>query len=215
MTPTLWTPTLCLKGGVGKTTIAVNLAIASSMRGKSTVLIDADEQATVTLFTEIREQEINDAGYSCVGVKGAQVRSQGLKLAEKFDTTVIDCGGRDTDSFRAALTICDTLIIPIPPRSFDFWAITKLVRLLDEVETIRELPEIYALINMADPTGSDNQEVMDALEDYSQINVLDDVLVRRKAWPNSASKGLSVFEQSSKDKKAVNEFDQIVKSILE
>ena len=67
---------------------------------------------------------------------------------------------------------------------------------------------------MADATGTDNEEVKEALNDYKQIKVLDEMLVRRKAWPNSASKGLGVFEYSPKDNKASNEFESLVKRIF-
>lgn len=203
-----------IKGGVGKTTIAVNLATHCATQGKSVCLIDADDQATATLFTEIREHELENSDYTCVAVRGAQVRSQGLSLAKRFDHTIIDCGGRDTEAFRAALTICDVLLIPLAPRSFDFWAVTQLTRLLDEVESVRDLPEIYAVVNMADATGTDNEEVKEALNDYKQIKVLDEMLVRRKAWPNAASKGLGVFEYSPKDAKAINEFENLIKRIF-
>ena len=197
-----------IKGGVGKTTLAVNLAVE---RGKnkedSVVLIDADDQSTAMLFTGIREQGAPGIShYTCVSVHGAQVRSQGKSLAEKFDHTIIDCGGRDTEAFRAALTICDVLVAPLTPRSFDFWTITQLVRLLEEVEAVRDPPKAYALVNMADPSGTDNQAMIEALTEYPQIEVLQQVLVRRKAWPNAASKGQAVFEHVPKDKKAISEF---------
>lgn len=204
-----------IKGGVGKTTIAVNLATHQSGKGESICLIDADDQGTATLFTEIRENELDQSDYTCVAVRGAQVRSQGLSLAKRFDHTIIDCGGRDTEAFRAALTICDVLLIPLAPRSFDFWAVTQLTRLLDEVESVRDLPEIYAVVNMADATGTDNDDVKEALADYEQIKVLDEMLIRRKAWPNAASKGLGVCEYSPKDTKAINEFENLIKRIFQ
>ena len=206
-----------IKGGVGKTTLAVNLAIyAGKTLRRHVALVDADDQATAALFTEIREQEgQGTATYTCVSIRGAQVRSQGKSLAGRFDTTVIDCGGRNTEAFRAALTICDTLIAPMTPRSFDFWSVTWLAELLDEVNAIRDQPvTAYAVVNLADSSGTDNRDTLEALAEFPQLQVLDTVLVRRKAWPNSSSHGQSIFESSPRDKKAVAEFQAFVDMIF-
>jgi chromosome partitioning protein len=52
------------KGGVGKTTLAVNITIARSLVGSSDVLlIDGDEQKTALTFTELRSSQLGTTGY--------------------------------------------------------------------------------------------------------------------------------------------------------
>ena len=111
------------KGGVGKTTLAVNLAVARALAGRDLLLVDGDEQGTALTFTQLRTESLGEAGYTAVALTGAALRSQVRQLAPKYDDIIIDVGGRDTGSLRAALTVADTLLIPVQPRSFDVWAL--------------------------------------------------------------------------------------------
>ena len=72
------------KGGVGKTTLAVNIAIARSLVGNSDVLlIDGDEQKTALTFTELRSSQLGTTGYTAVSLSGAALRTQVRQLAPK------------------------------------------------------------------------------------------------------------------------------------
>ena len=46
-----------IKGGVGKTTLAVNIAIARALQGRDVLLVDGDQQQTTMTFTEIRTEK--------------------------------------------------------------------------------------------------------------------------------------------------------------
>ncbi len=87
-----------VKGGVGKTTLAVNLAIARANNGRDVLLIDGDEQHTAVTFTDLRVQQLGRPGYTAVSLQGAALRTQVRQLAPKYDDIVIDVGGRDTGS---------------------------------------------------------------------------------------------------------------------
>ena len=54
------------KGGVGKTTLAVNLAVYRSLAGRDLLLVDADEQATASDFTAIRTEQLGSPGYTAI-----------------------------------------------------------------------------------------------------------------------------------------------------
>jgi hypothetical protein len=60
-----------------------------------------------------------DAGYTAVSLRGSAIRTQARQLAPKYNHIIIDVGGRDTGSLRAALTVAELVVVPVQPRSFD------------------------------------------------------------------------------------------------
>ena len=198
-----------VKGGVGKTTLAINLAIALSQQGRDVLLIDGDEQGTAMAFTELRSSHRNGvAGYTAVALHGAAIRSQVRQLAKKYTDILIDVGGRDTGSLRAALTVAELVLIPVQPRSFDLWGAEQTVELVREAREINERLRAVAVLNNADAQGRDNDAAAEALREIAGIELAPDVIIRRKAFPNAAAAGLSVLEHD--DPKASEEFTRLL-----
>ena len=204
-----------VKGGVGKTTLAVNFAIARAAQGRDVLLIDGDEQGTALTFTELRNEQGRLTDYTAVALSGSSVRAQARQLAPKYDDLLIDVGGRDTASLRAALTVANILLIPFQPRTFDVWAIDQMVALIEDAETINENLKAFSVLNAADSVGKDNQEAAAYLRQCTRIHYLDSPIVRRKVYPNAAAQGKGIIEHLPRDQKAVDELARLIAFIYQ
>ena len=194
-----------VKGGVGKTTIAINLAIIWALQSRDVLLVDGDDQATAMAFTELRTRARGEPGYTAVALYGAAIRTQVRQLASKYDHIIIDVGGRDSVSLRAALTIAHLVLIPVQPRSFDLWGVDQTTELITEARELNESLRAVAVLNAADPQGHDNEDAASLLRDNDALELAPAILIRRKAFPNAAAGGLSVIEYG--DSKARAEFE--------
>jgi chromosome partitioning protein len=97
-----------IKGGSGKTTVATNLTVLLAGDGRDVLLVDADDQETASDFTVWRNTNTEGhAGYTAIQLTGDAVRTEIRRLTSKYDDIVIDTGGRDTTSQRAAMTVSD------------------------------------------------------------------------------------------------------------
>ena len=105
------------KGGVGKTTLAVNLAAMRARAGHDVLLVDADKQASANLWASIRDQEKVDPPVRCVQKRGKGLATDVRDLATRYEDIVIDAGGQDSVELRAAMTIAALAIFRFSLRS--------------------------------------------------------------------------------------------------
>ena len=201
-----------IKGGVGKTTLAVNLTISYALSGRDVLLVDGDEQYTAMTFTELRTNLRENPGYTAVRLQGNSLRTQVRQLTNKYDDIIIDVGGRDTGSLRAALTITDLILIPVQPRSFDIWALEQVKTLIEEAQSINDLIPLVVL-NAADAQGQDNAEAANIISEIKEFTLLPITIGRRKAFSNAVAMGCSVLEHNPKDIKAIQEINSLTNLI--
>lgn len=205
------------KGGVGKTTLAVNLAIARAMAGRDVWLIDADRQGTAQTAISIRADSGQQPGIACAAYPdGKDLRVQVQQQAGKFDDIIIDAGGRDSGALRVALMLSDLLVVPFQPRSYDVWALNDIAALVDEARSARDDLRAVAVLNCADPgeASTDNVEAAAAVADVPQFEYLTTSIRRRKAFANAAGAGLSVLELKPADKKANAELNALISALF-
>lgn len=202
--------TVCnTKGGVGKTTIAVNIAAAMAERG-GVWLIDGDRQGTLQDAISIRNSDNKAPPLVCAHLPdGPALRGQVQAMGGKFANIVIDAGGRDSTSLRAALVLSDIILIPFAPRSYDVWALEQMHDLITEARSTRDGLKAYTVLNRADTRGTDNAEAAEAVADYQYLTHLDTVIGNRKAIAQAAGRGLAVAEHTPRDDKAREEFSNL------
>lgn len=200
-----------IKGGAGKSTTAANLAARRAADGYDVLLVDGDDQETTSLWASTRSENFPEGSknLTCIQLRGRAARDEVLKLSLRYQDVVIDVGGRDTTTQRAALTIANVVLLPMPPRGPDIWTLDKVADLLEEVRTVNPDLKAWAFLNRADAVGRDNEEAMQIIQETPGIELIPPKFGDRKAFPNAHTQGLSVTEIKPIDRKAVQELEAL------
>ncbi len=178
------------KGGVGKTTLAVNLAAALTLRGGRVLLIDADPQGSALDWAAARE---GDPLFAVVGLPRPTVHKEIAVVAQGYDHVVIDGPPRVTDLARSAIMASDLVMIPVQPSPYDIWAADEVVKLIAEARVYKEKLKSVFAVNRKIANTAIGRDVGEALAAY-QVPVLKATITQRVVFAEAVAQGKSIFE---------------------
>jgi chromosome partitioning protein len=184
------------KGGVGKTTLATNLAAAAHLGRKRTLLIDLDEQGSALDWYNARQEGSKLAGLATVKFDRALSLPRYREISSGFAVVVLDGPPRLGTLTRSAAVVADIVVVPVRPGAFDLWAVEETVSTLDEADAIRaELGRAAVrrlfVINQAATNTILARETPDALAEVGDTASV--VIHQRVAFAEAANIGESVL----------------------
>lgn len=202
------------KGGVGKTTLSIHISSTLALAGKKVLLIDADVQRSALDWASSRN---SDPIFSVVGISTNTIHKEIQLLKQNYDFIIIDGPPRVYDVARSAIAASDVIIIPVQPSPYDVWSAKEVVDLIKEVrEPLQVYKKIKAafVINRKISNSVIGRDVVDALEQYSDIFVLKSTITQRVSYAETASRGTSTIEEdpeSNAGKEIRNLTEEIIK----
>jgi chromosome partitioning protein len=194
------------KGGPGKTTLAVNLAVAAAEQGLAAVIIDLDPQANAANWKDRRSTE-NPA---VVSSPPGRVR-QTLEAAEQHgaDFVVIDSPGKADSAAIVAAQYADLVFIPVEAHMSNLETLPGVSVLLQA--TPNKTPPAFILINKMHPSATTQAEkVKGMIAEIYPFAVCPVHLSQLDVYATTQDSGQSVLEAEPKGR-AADEIRQLYK----
>jgi chromosome partitioning protein len=191
------------KGGSGKTTIAVHLAVCSERHGKATAILDMDPQGSASVWRARRQANTPDV----VSATPAQLPSllkQGREAGAQL--VVIDTAPHTATIAATVAQFADLVLIPCRPSTFDLAAIDSTLRIVQLSSA-----KAAVVLNSTPVRGTLAQEARQSIQD--RVTVSPVVLHQRIAYAHAVIDGRSVQEYEAAGR-AAQEIERLYRWLI-
>lgn len=181
------------KGGSGKTTIAVHLAVAAVQAGRNAAIIDLDPQASSAKWSDRRDAEL-----PVVLSAHASRLPHEIKRVEETggDLVILDTAPHSDSAALDAAKLADLVLVPCRPAILDMEAITNTLDLIRTTKT-----PVFVVMNAVAPQGNEGKEAAEAIAELD-VGVCPVQLVNRIAFSRALITGQTALETEPAGKAA-------------
>ncbi|EPT1453051.1 AAA family ATPase [Escherichia coli] len=204
------------KGGPGKSTTAINVAVGLALRGKDVCYLDADAQASGRVWHSFREEAGLTPAITLVQGEGNISRTL-RQLDDKYDFVIVDVAGRNSREFITGGTVADLIIAPHLSSQLDLSTLDELQMQLEGWQDINPdlALKIYHTRATTNPLlrANERAEFLAFMSNYPTLPVLDATNSERKVFRDAITEGKGVLEMTGKSAEAAK--DEVTKLIDE
>ncbi len=178
------------KGGVGKTTLAVNIAREYTVRQKKTLLVDSDSQGSALRWHERSSGDLIDM--TCLPVN--TLDKDVVKFSTNYERIIIDGIPRVSPITICAIKAANLILIPVQPSPYDIWATEDLVRnVKDRIEMTEGKTKAAFIVSRKIKGTNIGREIYAELEKLA-LPVFQNGTHQRVEYATCVDKGLTVVE---------------------
>lgn len=203
------------KGGVGKTTVSMQLAGTLARRGYRVLVVDADPQGTATRWAaSAQDEQPFPAAVVGLAAAGNKLHREVVKLAEGYDYVIVDCPPAvESMNSRGALLIADLALVPVIPSPPDLWASTGIARLIEDAGVINGDLRALLVLNLCQVNRVLLKDTLHVLQDF-QLPLAKSQLGLREVYRQSSVYGVTVHEMGTRAETAVKEMNSLADEVL-